>query len=64
MAIDIKGGICMRTISEKDYRKIQKLRDKFYNGVDRYCETLEDTSTFRDPFEEIMEIIENARRNE
>lgn len=54
----------MRTISEKDYRKIKRLQQKFYNGVDRYCETLEDTSTFKDPFEEIMEIIENARRNE
>lgn len=54
----------MRTISEKDYKKIQRLRDKFYDGVDRYCETLEDTSTFRDPFEAIIEIIENARRNE
>lgn len=54
----------MRTISEKEYRKIQRLRNKFYNGVERYCETLEDTSTFRDPFEEIMEIIENAGRNE
>ena len=53
----------MRTISEKDYKKIQRLRDKFYDGVDRYCETLEDTSTFRDHFEAIMEIIENARRN-
>lgn len=54
----------MRQITEKEYKKIQRLRKKFYNGVDRYCETLEDTSTFRDPFEEIMEIIENARRNE
>ena len=54
----------MRTISEKDYRRIKKLQEKFYTGVDRYCETLEDTSTFRDPFEKIMEIIENARRNE
>ena len=54
----------MITISEKDYKKIQRLRDKFYDGVDRYCETLEDTSTFRYPFEAIMEIIENARRNE
>lgn len=53
----------MRTISEKDYKKIQRLRDKFYDGVDKYCNTLEDTSTFRDPFEAIMEIIENARRN-
>ena len=54
----------MRTISEKDYKKIQRLRDKFYDGVDEYCATLQDTYTFRDPFEEIMEIIENARRNE
>lgn len=51
----------MRTISEKEYRKIQRLRNKFYNGVERYCETLEDTSTFRDPFEEIMEIIDGAK---
>lgn len=54
----------MRTISERDYKKIQRLRDEFYDGVNRYCETLQDTSTFRDPFEEIMEIIDNARRNE
>lgn len=54
----------MITISEKDYKKIQRLRNKFYSGVDRYCDTLEDTSTFQDPFEEIMEIIEDARRNE
>ena len=54
----------MRTISEKDYRKIKRLQKKFYNGVDKYCETLEDTSTFRDPFEAIIEIIENAGRNE
>ena len=54
----------MRTISEKDYKKIQRLRDKFYDGVDEYCETLQDTSTFRDPFEDIMEIIDSARRNE
>jgi hypothetical protein len=51
----------MRTISEKEYRKIQRLRNKFYNGVERYCETLEDTSTLRDPFEEIMEILDNAK---
>lgn len=51
----------MRKITEKEYKKIQRLRDKFYDGVDRYCETLQDTSTFRDPFEEIMEIIENAK---
>ena len=54
----------MRKITEKDYKKIQQLRDEFYDGVERYCETLEDTSTFRDPFEEIMEIIDNAGRNE
>ena len=54
----------MRTISEKEYKKIQRLRDKFYDGVDEYCSTLQDTSTFRDPFEEIMEIIDDARRNE
>lgn len=53
----------MRTISEKDYRKIKKLQEKFYAGVDRYCETLEDTSYFRDPFEMIMEIIESARKD-
>ena len=53
----------MRAITEKDYKKIQRLRDKFYDGVDEYCNTLEDTSTFRDPFEEIMEIIERARRD-
>lgn len=52
----------MRTISEKDYKKIQQLRDKFYDGVEEYCTTLQDTYTFRDPFEEIMEIIDNARR--
>lgn len=51
----------MIQITEKDYKKIQRLRNKFYNGVDKYCETLEDTSTFRDPFEDIMEIIESAR---
>ena len=51
----------MRKITEKDYKKIQRLRNKFYDGVDRYCETLQDTSTFRDPFEEIMEIIDDAR---
>ena len=51
----------MRKITEKDYKKIQKLRDKFYDGVDRYCERLDTTEHFRDPFEEIMEITENAR---
>ena len=52
----------MRKITERNYQKIQRLRNKFYDGVDRYCETLQDTSTFRDPFEDIMEIIEDARR--
>ena len=51
----------MRKITEKDFKKIQRLRDKFYDGVEEYCSTLQDTSIFRDPFEEIMEIIENAR---
>lgn len=54
----------MRQITEKEYKKIQRLRDKFYDGVDEYCETLQDTLTFENPFEEIMEIIDNARRNE
>lgn len=54
----------VRTISEKDYRKIKRLQEKFYDGVDNYCATLQDTSDFRDPFEMIMEIIDNARRNE
>ncbi len=54
----------MRKITEKDYKRIQRLRDKFYDGVENYCATLQDTSDFRDPFEEIMEIIDNARRNE
>ena len=51
----------MRKITETQYKKIQRLREKFYDGVDEYCETLEDTSTFRDPFEEIMDIIEDAK---
>lgn len=54
----------MRTITEKEYSKIKRLRNKFYDGVDEYCETLQDTFAFIDPFEEIMEIIDNARRNE
>ncbi len=53
----------MRTISEKDYRKIKKLQENFYKGVDRYCETLEDTDSFRGPFEKIMEIIDSARKD-
>ena len=54
----------MRTITEKTYKKIQQLRNKFYDGVDKYCERLDTTEHFRDPFEEIMEIIDSARRNE
>lgn len=53
----------MRYITEAEYKKIKRLQNQFYDGVDRYCETLEDTSTFRDPFEEIMEIIDDARRD-
>lgn len=53
----------MRKITEKDYKKIQRLVNKFYDGVDEYCSTLQDTWTFRDPFEEIIEIIDNARRD-
>lgn len=53
----------MRYITEAEYKKIKRLQNKFYDGVDRYCETLEDTSTFRDPFEEIIEIIDDARRD-
>jgi hypothetical protein len=54
----------MRIISEKDYKKIQRLRNKFYDGVDKYCERLDTTEHFRDPFEEIMEIIDDARSDE
>jgi hypothetical protein len=51
----------MRKITEKDYKKIQRLRNKFYDGVDEYCSRLDYTDRFRDPFEDIMEIIDNAR---
>ena len=51
----------MIIISEKDYRQIKLLQEDFYYGVDKYCDRLDDTSRFRDPFEEIMEIIDNAR---
>ena len=51
----------MIQITEKNYKKIQRLRNKFYDGVDKYCERLDTTEHFRDPFEEIMEIIEDAR---
>ena len=52
----------MRKITEKDYKKIQRLRNKFYDGVDEYCARLDYTDRFRDPFEEIMEIIDEARK--
>ena len=52
----------MRQITEKDYQKIQRLTKRFYDGVDRYCETLEDTYKFIGPFEEIIEIIDDAER--
>lgn len=51
----------MRQITEKDFKKIQRLRNEFYNGADEYCNMLEDSSTFRDPFEAIMEIIDGAK---
>ena len=50
-------------ITDKEYKKIQLLKEDFYYGVDKYCDRLDDTSRFIDPFEEIMEIIDNARRN-
>ena len=51
----------MRKITEKQYKKIQRLRDKFYDGVDKYCSDLQSTDDFRDPFEAIMDIIDGAR---
>ena len=54
----------MITIAEKDYKKIQLLREDFYYGVDKYCDRLDDTSRFIDPFEEIMEIIDGAKKGE
>ena len=51
----------MRQITEKDYKKIQRLRDEFYDGVDKYCNDLQSTDDFRDPFEEIMDIIDGAK---
>lgn len=51
----------MRQITEKDYQKIKKLETKFYDGVDKYCETLEDTWSFLEHFEGIMEIILGAK---
>ena len=52
----------MRKITEKEYQKIQRLRNRFYDGVDEYFERLDYTDRFRDPFEEIMEIIDEARK--
>lgn len=51
----------MIQISERKYKKIKSLQDKFYNGVDKYCSDLQDTWDFTRYFEEIMEIIEDAR---
>lgn len=51
----------MRKITEKEYKKIKALEKKFDRGVDEYCETLQDTWSFRQYFEEIMDIIDNAR---
>lgn len=52
----------MIQITEKNYKKIQRLRNKFYDGVDKYCSDLQDTWDFTRYFEEIIDIIENARR--
>lgn len=51
----------MIKITEKDYKKIKSLEKKFDSGVDEYCETLQDTWSFRQYFEEIMNIIDNAK---
>ena len=51
----------MRKITEKQYKEIQRLRDMFYAGVEKYCEDLQDTWDFVDPFEEIMDIIEDVK---
>ena len=51
----------MIQITEKEYKKIKSLQDKFYGGVDKYCSDLQDTWDFTRYFEEIMDIIENAR---
>lgn len=54
----------MRQITEKEYQKIKSLEKKFDRGVDEYCETLQSTWSFREHFEEIMSIIDNAREVE
>ena len=51
----------MRQITEKEFKKIKTLENKFHKGVDKYCETLEDTWSFYQYFEEIMDIINNAK---
>ena len=51
----------MIQISDKQYKKILSLQDRFYAGVDKYCSDLQDTWDFTRHFEEIMEIIEDAR---
>jgi hypothetical protein len=48
-------------LTEKEYKKIKALEKKFDRGVDEYCETLQDTWSFRQYFEEIMDIIDNAK---
>ena len=50
----------MIKITKKEYKKIKSLEKKFYIGVDRYCETLQDTWSFIQHFEDIMSIIEDA----
>lgn len=54
----------MIKITEKEYKKIQRLREEFYEGVEEYCENLDDTSHFRNPFEMIMDIIDEAKKGE
>ena len=51
----------MRRLTEKEFKKIKTLEKRFYAGVDEYCETLQDTWSFRKYFEEIMEIINNSK---
>ena len=52
----------MRKLTEKDYKKIKSLERQFYNGVEKYCNDLQDTWDFENYFQKIMEIIESARR--
>ena len=60
----MRKGNKMIKITEKEYKKIKLLREDFYYGVDKYCDRLDDTSRFIDPFEEIMEIIDGAKKGE